>query len=117
MMKNILFVSIILFLFFNGISQVTNSETVLFAQSIVDIENAEEMRALEVEMRSNPYIKIVRLDYNTQRCFVLTKNLDELSETNFISWFNQFSDRVRCIQIGRQGIDIVKSFPFEGCEK
>jgi hypothetical protein len=75
------------------------------------------MRALETEMRSNPYIKIVRLDYNTQRSFILTKNLDELSTENFISWFNEYSDKVRCIQIGRQGIDAVKPFPFEGCEK
>jgi hypothetical protein len=68
-------------------------------------------------LRSNPYIKIVRLDYTTQRSFILTKNLDELSEANFISWFNQYSDKVRCIQIGRQGVDTVKPFPFEGCEK
>ena len=116
-MKNIFFGIFALLISFCGISQVENSEIVLFAQSMIQVDNAEEMRALEIEMRSNPYIKIVRLDYNTQRSFILTKNLDELSEENFISWFNQYSDKVRCIQIGRQGIDVVKPYPFEGCEK
>lgn len=116
-MKELLFGIFVILISAFGYSQTSPINTVLFAQSIIEVENAEEMIALETEMRSNPYIKIVRLDYNTQRCFVLTKNLDELSEENFISWFNQYSDRVRCIQIGRQGIDIVKPFPFEGCEK
>jgi hypothetical protein len=116
-MKNLLLGFFLLFITINAFSQTSNSETVLFAQSMIQVDNPEEMLALETEMRANPYIKIVRLDYNTQRSFILTKNLDELSEDNFISWFNQYSDKVRCIQIGRHGIDAVKPFPFEGCEK
>ena len=116
-MKNLLLGIFLLFITTNTFSQTSNSETVLFAQSMIQVDNAEEMMALETEMRSNPYIKVIRLDYNTQRCFILTQNLDELSEENFISWFNQYSDKVRCIQIGRQGIYVVKPYPFEGCEK
>ena len=116
-MKNILFGVFMLFGSLSVYSQTAVEETTMFAQSMIEIGNSEEMRALETEMRSNPYIKMVRLDYNTQRSFILTKNLDELSEDNFISWFKQYSDKVRCIQIGRHGIDAVKPFPFEGCEK
>lgn len=116
-MKNLLLGIFLLFITTNTFSQTSNSETVLFAQSMIQVDNAEEMLTLETEMRSNPYIKVIRLDYSTQRCFILTQNLDELSEENFISWFNQYSDKVRCIQIGRQGIDVVKPYPFEGCEK
>ena len=116
-MKNLLLGIFLLFITTNAFSQTSNSETVLFAQSMIQVDNAEEMLTLETEMRSNPYIKVIRLDYSTQRCFILTQNLDELSEENFISWFNQYSDKVRCIQICRQGIDVVKPYPFEGCEK
>ncbi len=116
-MKNFLVGIFLLFITTNTFSQTSNTEIVLFAQSMIEVDSPEEMRVLETEMRSNPYIKVIRLDYNTQRSFILTQNLDELSEENFISWFNQYSDKVRCIQIGRQGIDVVKPFPFDGCEK
>jgi hypothetical protein len=39
-----------------------------------------------------------------------------LTEEQFTSWFNEFSGEVRCIQIGLHGVDVVKPYPFEGCE-
>lgn len=89
----------------------------LFGQCMIEMDAAEEMRALETEMRTNPYIKVVRLDYNTQRAFILTQNIDQLTEEQFTSWFNAYADKVRCIQIGRHGVDVVKPYPFEGCQK
>lgn len=116
-MKKVFFVFLVVFASFNAFSQTNVSEVTLFGQCMIDIENQEEMRTLEAEMRTNPYLKVVRLDYNTQRAFVLTKGIDALTEENFTSWFNQYSDKVRCIQIGVHGIDVVKPYPFEGCEK
>jgi hypothetical protein len=84
---------------------------------MIEIATAEEMKTLELEMKSNPYIKVVRLDYNTQRAFILTKGIDQLSEDQFTSWFSNYANKVRCIQIGRHGIDQVKPYPFEGCGK
>lgn len=116
-MKKIIF-GLLLFLgSFSVFGQTVNQEINLFGQCMVDIDSPEEMKALETVMRTNPYIKVVRLDITSKRAFILTQNLDELSEENFISWFNEYSDNVRCIQIGRHGVDIVKPFPFEGCEK
>ena len=102
----------------SAFSQTSSSNPVaLFGQCMIEMNSVEEMRALETEMRTNPYIQVVRLDYNTQRAFILTKNIDQLSEEQFTSWFNAYSDKVRCIQIGRHGVDVVKPYPFEGCEK
>lgn len=115
-MKNIVLIG----LFFIGLrvsAQTNESQVNLFGQCMIEIATAEEMKTLELEMKSNPYIKVVRLDYNTQRAFILTKGIDQLSEDQFSSWFSNYANKVRCIQIGRHGIDQVKPYPFEGCGK
>ena len=115
-MKNIVLIG----LFFIGLrvsAQTIESQVNLFGQCMIEIATAEEMKTLELEMKSNPYIKVVRLDYNTQRAFILTKGIDQLSEDQFSSWFSNYANKVRCIQIGRHGIDQVKPYPFEGCGK
>ncbi len=114
--KNIVLIG----LFFIGLrvsAQTNESQLNLFGQCMIEIATADEMKTLELEMKSNPYIKVVRLDYNTQRAFILTKGIDQLSEDQFSSWFSNYANKVRCIQIGRHGIDKVKPYPFEGCGK
>lgn len=97
-------------------AQQTNGST-FFGQCMIDLQSQEEARDLETQMRENPYIKVVRLDYSTQRAFILTNPLSELSETDFISWFADHSDELRCVQVGRHGVDMVNPYPFEGCEQ
>ncbi|MFO0494696.1 MAG: hypothetical protein ACK50Y_04125 [Flavobacteriia bacterium] len=115
-MKNIVLIG----LFFIGLrvsAQTNENQVSLFGQCMIEVATAEEMKTLETEMRSNPYIKVVRLDYNTQRAFILTKGIDQLTEDQFTSWFSNYANKVRCIQIGRHGIDLVKPYPFDGCGK
>lgn len=115
-MNKILFGLLLILSSLNVSGQTVNNEINLFAQCMIDIDNVADMSALEADMRANPYIKVVRLDVISKRAFILTKNIDALSEENFISWFNEYSEKVHCIQIGRHGVDVVKPFPFEGCE-
>ena len=115
-MKRFLFSLLILLTVSNASAQQGQPETTLFAQCKLDLNNQTELAQLEVEMKNNPYIKNVRLDYNTQRVFVLTKGIDQLTEDQFTSWFNSHSSFVRCVQIGTFGVDTIKPFPFEGCD-
>lgn len=109
---------LIVFLFFGiGAVSAQQNNTVYFGQCMIDIDSDEELVQLEATMRQNPYLKVVRLDLNTRRAFVLTNTLEGLTEEQFASWFNEYSEKVRCIQVGLQGVDIVKPYPFEGCEK
>ena len=116
-MKHVLFSFLFFWAGFSAFAQQNQQEVNLFAQCMIDLNDQNELSQLETEMRNNPYIKIVRLDYNTQRVFILTKGIDQLTEDQFTSWFNSYSNLVRCIQIGTFGVDAVKPFPFEGCEK
>ena len=115
-MKNIVLLGLIL-IGLRVSAQTNESQVSIFGQCMIEIATAEEMRKLETEMKSNPYIKIVRLDYNTQRAFIITKGIDQLSEDQFASWFSNYANKLRCIQIGRHGIDQIKPYPFEGCGK
>ena len=115
-MKHILFSLLFLLTVSSASAQQGQPETTLFAQCKLDLNNQTELAKLEVEMKNNPYIKNVRLDYNTQRVFVLTKGIDQLTEDQFTSWFNSHSSLVRFVQIGTFGVDTIKPFPFEGCE-
>lgn len=115
-MKYIIFSLLFLLSVSNSSAQQVQQEVTLFAQCKLDLNNQTELAQLELEMKNNPYVKNVRLDYNTQRVFVLTKGIDQLNEDQFTSWFNSFSSLVRCVQIGTFGVDTIKPFPFEGCE-
>lgn len=89
--------------------------TTLFAQSLFNIENEEAMRSLELELRQHPNINVVRLDWNTQRAFILTQGIESLTIEDFKSWFGIYSSTVNCVQIGVYGIDAIDKYPFTNC--
>lgn len=114
-MKKILFFFAFLFGVSLGYTQ-TSSHPTLFAQCKIDIENEQEMRDLQTQMRQNPEAKIVRLDWNTQRAFILTQGIDTLSDAEFKNWFGIYSNKVHCIQIGVHGVDPINPYPFQNCQ-
>ena len=92
-------------------------DPVLFVQCVFTIQDESELRNVEAEIRQHPSVKIVRLDQNTQRAFILTKDIQQLSEQELRSWFSEYSESVKCIQIGVYGIDKIDQYPFENCEQ
>ena len=92
------------------------TDTRLFAQCMFDISDQSEMEALQNEIYNNPNIEMVRLDYHTQRALIITANLEELSEADFISWFGAHSSTIYCTQIGVYGVDVMNPYPFTNCQ-
>lgn len=84
---------------------------------MVEVQNQEDMKILENQLKLNPNIKVVRLDYTNQRAFILTKNIESLNEIDFKLWFGHYSSFIRCVQIGVYGVDEIGVFPFENCTK
>lgn len=111
-MKWLFFLFILNFKIF-GYSQ--TDKVSLFAQCKFDIKDQKELKILENKIRQNPNVKVVRLDFVSQRSFILTQNLSELTEDQFVSWFENFSDSVKCIQIGVYGVDKINPYPFSNC--
>ncbi len=93
------------------------SESLFFGQCLVEVQDQEAARQLESIMRENPSVRVVRIDYSTQRAFVLTNSIESLNEEQFVSWFSEYSDKTRCVQVGKHGVDLVKPYPFEDCNK
>ena len=87
----------------------------LFAQGMLNLESDQEMIDLEQEMRLNPNLQVVRLDRNSNRFFILTYDVAELSEEDMLSWFGSYAELVTCIQIGVHGVDTPNPFPFTNC--
>lgn len=108
----------ILFVSSIGFSQSSSEPaTTLFAQGMIEVQNQDELKALESQIKLNPFVKMVRIDYATQRVFIVTKDIESLSEEDFTSWFGEHSSKLRCIQIGVQGVDEIHAFPFQNCDK
>jgi hypothetical protein len=96
-------------------ASVSNGSNALFVQGMFDILDVEEISSLEATIRTNPYVQLVRLDQYSKRFFLLTKNISSLDEEQLKSWFGEYSNAIKCIQIGVHGIDQVAPFPFINC--
>lgn len=93
-----------------------SATTVLFIQCYFEIPSKLEMLQLEVDLRNHPKTKLVRLDFHSQRAFILTKNLSEISKNEVLAWFEEYSETVSCVQIGVKGIDKIEPYPFTHCD-
>ena len=89
----------------------------LFAQCVFVIADEIELLQVETQIKEHPNVQLVRLDHNTQRAFILTKDIEHLTEQELKSWFNTYSESVRCVQIGVYGIDEIDLYPFENCQQ
>lgn len=87
----------------------------LFAQATFVIPTEQDMLALEADIRQHPNVIMVRLDFNTQRVLLYTKDISSLSENDFRSWFGTYATTLQCVQIGVNGIDTMNHFPFQNC--
>ena len=97
-------------------TQQTNTR--LFAQCMFDISTQAELDQLTYDIYLNhPDVESVRLDLNTQRAFVVTTGAAQLTESDFISWFDQYSGTVDCVQVGVYGVDAMNPYPFTNCSQ
>lgn len=87
-----------------------------FAQCMLAIEDETLFRSLEETLRNNPHVAVVRLDWYSKRAFLLTKELNSFSETDFSTWLGEFADEASCIQVGLHGVDQINPYPFTNCD-
>ena len=110
------YLSILFSLFFTVIFSQNQNNSVLFAQCYFDIPNEQTMLDLEKDLRLHPNTNIVRLDYISQRAFIITQGVNSLTNEEFKSWFVSFSNTINCIQIGVYGVDKIDPYPFTNCQ-
>ena len=108
---------LVLLLFFSGISnaQTEGEGAKYFAQCMVNIMDEEMFRSVESNIRLNPNVEVVRLDWETKRAFVLTKSLDSFTDADFEAWFGSHTINISCIQTGVYGVDEIARYPFTNC--
>jgi hypothetical protein len=99
----------------NIMSNSSQNSTVYFAQCMLTIEFEDELRALETQLRVNPYISLARVDIPTKRIFLLTKNIDTFTDETFVSWLGEAATKSYCHQTGIYGLDTIAIYPFKNC--
>lgn len=93
----------------------TVNETHYFAQCLLHIDNQATFQQIESDLRAHPNAQVVRLDWNTKRVFLLTKDLQSFDEASFLSWLGAYASQSTCVQVGLHGIDPVNPYPFTNC--
>jgi len=101
---------------FSGFSQSTTEPPKFFAQCMLNIEDETIFRSLEDELRANPYVQVVRLDWTSKRAFLLTKELTSFTVEEFQGWLGTNVSSASCFQVGLHGTDQVNPFPFTNCD-
>ena len=111
-----LIVSILLMVSINTSVAQNETNQVYFAQCMMDIQDQSVMAEIEEAIRNNPKVKIVRLSYEMQYAFLMTNDIESLTETEFRSWFGAHGPALTCVQIGINGVDERNLFPFTNCQ-
>lgn len=107
---------IVLLLLFSGNSMAQEEAgTRFFAQCMVNMTDQEMFHSVEENIRLNPNVEVVRLDWETKRAFVLTKNLTSFTDADFEAWFGTNTIHISCVQTGIYGVDEMAKYPFTNC--
>lgn len=88
-----------------------------FAQCMVNLNNQNDLTALENQLRSIPYVSVVRVDIPTHRLFLITKDISTFTAAEFTSWMGAYSSSYSCLQIGLHGADPINPYPFTNCSE
>ena len=95
----------------------TTNPTHFFGQYLLELDDEVAFNQLQEDLRANPYVQVVRLDWNTKRAFILTKDIASYSEEDMRAWFGVYSNAVKCVQTGLHGVDPIKPYPFTDCNE
>lgn len=87
-----------------------------FGQAMIDLKQEKTISTIQLEVRKNPNVKVVRIDHLTGQILIITNNIDTWSENEFISIFGDYSSKLNCVFIGVYGVDQLKKYPFKDCE-
>jgi len=104
---------IFIFLSFQVFSQTGKQ---YFGQALIDVKDEKIISSIQLEVRKNPNVKVVRIDPLTSQILLITNELDSWSEREFISFFGAYSSKLKCVFTGVYGIDHLKTYPFKDCE-
>ena len=107
---------LLFFSFIPLLSLLSQEEVKFFAQGLFQIDNVDEIKAIENTIRENSHVQIARLDIPTKRFFIISKD-EQITDSILANWFGENASSLKCIQYGQAGIDTVKPFPFEDCSE
>lgn len=117
-MKYLFIVALLFFCIFhvNGqeLSSPNNREK-FFVQVVLGETDDSTFAEIEIGLRNNPYVFMVRFDSITNGLFVITKNIQEFNRSVFDSWMGEQESLIECYRDGIHGTDTVLPFNSNFC--
>lgn len=117
-MKYLFSITILVFCIFNvsgqELSSSENHEKFFVQVVLGDTEDAT-FAEIEIGLRNNPYVYMVRFDKITNGLFVITKDIQSFDRSVFDSWMGEQESLIDCYRDGIHGTDTVLPFNSNFC--
>jgi hypothetical protein len=112
---SILVVSLLPFLSYSQELSLNEHQDNLFVQVVLEDSDESSYAEIESNLRSNPYVFMVRLDRNSKGLFVVTKDLQSINRNVFNSWMGGYESSIHCYRQGIHGVHEVLPFNENFC--
>jgi hypothetical protein len=96
------------------LSSAENQEK-FFVQVVLGDTEDSTFAEIEIGLRNNPYVYMVRFDKITHGLFVITKDIQVFDRSVFNGWMGEQESLVDCYRDGIHGTDIVLPFNADFC--
>lgn len=95
----------------------TKEKKTFFAQCALKNLSPEAYENLELQLKANTQVFIVRVDPISNTLFFLTQEMETFTATDFNSILGTFISNTSCINIGVRGVDLIKPNPKQDCNE
>jgi hypothetical protein len=96
------------------LSSAENQEK-FFVQVVLGDTEDSTFAEIEIGLRNNPYVYMVRFDKITNGLFVITKDIQVFDRSVFDSWMGEQESLIECYRDGIHGTDTVLPFNSNFC--
>jgi hypothetical protein len=93
----------------------SGSQEKFFVQVILEDVEDSTFTELEIGLRNNPYVYMLRFDKITNGLFVITKNIQVFDRSVFNGWMGEQESLIECYRDGLHGTDTVLPFNSNFC--
>ena len=87
-----------------------------FAQAQFNSDDKELIKSLELSIRQQPGIWMVRIDAFNGNVLIYTTETPFFTEDELLELFGEYASKVTCPYIGVVRQDLIKPFPFKDCQ-
>ena len=95
--------------------EAANTDVKFFAQVMLNDATEQEFASLEADLKTNPYVFMVRLDRITNGLFIITQDVATFDQSVFNGWIGERTHLIECYRDGIHGMAEILPFNSNFC--